>query len=160
MKPPDSDLPRPEDYPLGSPESRAAARASLKRRAEDDEIVFYIRVTDRGIIEENYALASGKKIRRRGHELSNDDIVWDTPLEGKLPTRIAEEAIIIHFNGWPIRDADRPAEAASELAPSRDLAVDGSSTKQLSSPQRQAVTDPAPPLTPEQRLRQRYPWHD
>jgi len=42
-----SDLPRPDDFPVGSPESRAAARALLEERSHSEHAIeIEIRMTD------------------------------------------------------------------------------------------------------------------
>jgi hypothetical protein len=72
--------PRPGDFPVGSPASRAAARALLRRKDDDDEVVLTLRSTSvryDGEVEEVYQMASGKVYGRRGRTVGQNGIDWN-----------------------------------------------------------------------------------
>jgi len=116
MKRRNSDLPRPEEYPLGSPESRAAARVWLQKSSEVDEDVPVEQRSCLGVYEETRRLRSGKSELRMGHLLGSDEdrgIVWGpwTPQEqfescfDKYPAREDRDGrdlpLCPHMPGWP-----------------------------------------------------------
>jgi hypothetical protein len=72
--------PRPGDFPVGSPASRAAARALLRRKDDDDQVVLTVRFTslgEDGEVEEVYQMASGKVYGRRGRIFGQNGIDWN-----------------------------------------------------------------------------------
>jgi hypothetical protein len=60
--------PRPGDFPVGSPASRAAARALLRRKDDDDEVVFTVRAIFLG--EDDTVVEQTSEIRASDYRAS------------------------------------------------------------------------------------------